>query len=119
MAKNWQNYLALGIIALVVILIAVKVIINYSSGAKWTPEDRVQMVSDCLDDLGGYAVRFPMQSEEYCACTTDTILASFSRAEYKLIEKENTPEDEKKVLKVISECYNAYQQAMFNASKLD
>lgn len=119
MQRKWQKYLALIVIVLVVLLIAVKVAVNHLSGSQWEPDDRAQMIADCIDDLGGYAVRFPTPSEEYCSCTTDTIMHHYSKAEYLLIEQGKDAKGEKELLTVLSECYNTYQQEMFKRSKLD
>ena len=61
MTNKWQKYTAIGVIALVFILIVTRLIANRVS---WEEEDHAILTSTCLDDLGGYAVRFPLLSED-------------------------------------------------------
>lgn len=120
MTSKWQKYLAIGIMVLVVILIVAKLIYNYKAGQiVWEEKDAVSLTNACLDDLGGYSVRFPLQSEEYCDCTTKQIMSKVTKADYLIIQTKNAKEQEDELLPVILDCYNAYQEAMFNASKLD
>ncbi len=120
MKNKVQKILAISVIALVVILIIAKLVSNYQAGKlKWEEGDKEAMIDTCIDDLGGYAVRFPSQSKEYCSCTTDTIMQHFTKAEYFLIESKPTSEKKKELLPVILECYNDYQGAMFDASLID
>ncbi len=120
MTNNWQKYLALGLMVLVGVLIIVKVIYNIQSNKiSWEEGDDANMVTECLDDLGGMAVRFPSQSEEYCSCTTDTLMSHYAKTEYLLRLESRNEEQESEMLKVIADCYNAYQQAIFEASTLD
>ncbi|MBT8326346.1 MAG: hypothetical protein KJP21_01400 [Bacteroidia bacterium] len=120
MKNRVQKILAISVIALVAVLIIAKLVSNYQAGKiKWEDGDREAMVNTCLDDLGGYAVRFPRQSTEYCSCTTDTIMEHFTKAEYFLIESKPKAEKSEDLLPVILECYNDYQGAMFDASSID
>ena len=120
MKNKVQRILAISVIALVGILIIAKLISNYQAGRlKWEEGDREAMVNTCIEDLGGYAVRFPSQSQDYCSCTTDTIMKHFKKAEYFLIESKPSAEKKEELLPVILECYNNYQGAMFDASSID
>jgi hypothetical protein len=116
MTNKWQKYIAIGVIALVLILIVTRVIANRVS---WEEEDRAKLTSSCLDDLGGYAVRFPLLSEDYCSCTSDTLMKHFTKAEYLLINNEADEVQREKMLPVIAECYSIYQEGMFKANRLD
>ena len=49
MTNKWQKYIAIGVIALVLILIVTRLIANRVS---WQEEDRAILTSSCLDDLG-------------------------------------------------------------------
>lgn len=120
MINKWQKYVAIGVIVLVGILIVSKLVYNYQvRDIEWEEDDREVMISNCLDDLRGYAVRFPSQSVDYCNCTTDTTMSQFSKSEY-LIATSGVDEDkEKELLRAISECYNTFQEAMFQSSKID
>jgi len=120
MKTNIQKYLAIGIIVLVVVLIAVKWIYNIQvNKVSWEEGDRETMINTCIEDLSGYAVRFPSQSADYCSCTVDTLMKHYSKAEYMIMEAKENAEKEKEMLPIILECYNAYQEAIFNASSLD
>ena len=120
MVSKWQKYLALGVIGLVAIMIVVKLIVNFQSNKiVWEDSDNEVLTSDCLDDLGGYAVRFPSASEEYCSCTADAIMDEYTKFEYYQILENGDQEQNDEMLGVISRCYNAFQQAMFDESKLD
>ena len=115
-----QKYLAIGVIVLVVILIVVKMMYNYQiNKVSWKETDQAILVSACLDDLGGYAVRFPSQSTEYCNCTADKIINHFSKGEYLIINNKKAADQEDEMLPVILDCYNAYQEAMFKSSNTD
>lgn len=120
MTSNWQKYVAVGVMALVAILILVKVIMNIQSGnISWEETDRAVMISGCLDDVQGRAVRFPSESEAYCGCSADIIMSEFSKKEYLLINAGKDEEGASRMATLLAECYNLYQEAMFNASKLD
>ena len=120
MKNNIQKYLAIGIIALVVILIAAKWVYNQQvNKISWEEGDRDIMISTCLDDLQGYAVRFPSQSTDYCTCTADTLMKHYKKTEYLIMEAQDNIEKEKEMLPIIMDCYNAYQEAIFNASSMD
>lgn len=120
MTSKWQKYLAIGIMVLVAILIVVKLIYNYKAKQiVWGESDAVSLTNGCLDDLGGYAVRFPNQSEEYCDCSTKAIMSELKKADYLVIRSKDDAEQEDELLPIILECYNAYQEAIYNASKLD
>lgn len=120
MNSNIQKYIALVVIALVLILIGLKLITNYrAKNQDWAPEDRQELVDQCLEDLQGRSVRFPTQSLEYCECSTDTLMNVFSRGEYQQLELLSPKERRKKVISHVINCFNAYQEAMFDASTLD
>ncbi|MGB0850280.1 MAG: hypothetical protein ACPGTP_03470 [Bacteroidia bacterium] len=120
MTSNWQKYVAIGVMALVAILILVKVVMNMRSGnISWEDTDREVMISGCLEDVKGRAVRFPSESETYCSCTADIIMSEFSKKDYLLINAGKDEEGASKMATLLAECYNVYQEAMFNASKLD
>lgn len=120
MVSKLQKYLALGVIGLVGVMIVVKLAVNYQSNKiVWKDSDRKVLSSDCLDDLGGYAVRFPTASEEYCACTTDAIMKEYKKFEYYTILNNGDQVQKEEMLSAISPCYNDFQQAMFDESKLD
>lgn len=120
MTSKWQKYLAIGIMVLVAILIVVKLIYNYKAKQiVWGESDAVSLTNACLDDLGGYSIRFPLQSEEYCDCSTKAIMKNLDKAEYLIVQTKSAQEQEDELLPIILDCYNAYQEAMFNASKLD
>jgi len=114
MVKKWQKYIALGVMILVVILIVVKVIANRTV---WEEGDREAMVNDCIEDLAGRSVRFPKQSQEYCECTTDAMMKKFSKVQYLEADSKSDAEKKEEMLPVILDCYNNYQDAMFEASK--
>lgn len=101
-------------------LIGAKLIYNKQMNKiAWEEGDRDVRISICIEDLGGYAVRFPSQSSDYCSCTVDTLMKHYSKAEYLIMEAKENAEKEKEMLPIILECYNAYQEAIFNASRMD
>ncbi|MDA8886732.1 hypothetical protein OAD66_05425 [Bacteroidia bacterium] len=116
-ASKWQKNIAIGVMALVAVLIIVKLVTNYQANkVEWEETDREKLVTDCLEDLAGYAVRFPTPSEEYCSCTGDTIMQHFSKMEYELALTQNEETKKEEILPVILKCYNVYQDAMFEAN---
>ena len=120
MKNKVQRILSISVIALVVILIIAKLSSNYQANKlNWEDGDREALVSACIDDLGGYAVRFPSQASNYCECTTDTIMQHFTKAEYFLIESKDNSAKQKDLLPIILECYNEFQGAMFDESTID
>ena len=120
MVSKWQKYVAIGVMVLVVVLIGIKLIYNYNANQlNWEEEDAAQLTNDCLDDLGGYAVRYPGQSITYCECSTEAIIQNVDKAEYYIIREKSAAEQEEELLPIILECYNAYQEAIYNASTLD
>jgi len=120
MTSKWQKYLAIAIMVLVGVLIVVKLIYNYKAKqVVWEDTDAASLTSACLNELGGYSVRFAMQSEKYCECSTQAIIENLDKAEYLLIETKSDSEQEEKLLPIILDCYNEYQEAIYNASNLD
>jgi hypothetical protein len=120
MKSNLPKYLAIGIIVLVVVLIGAKWIYNKQMNKiAWEEGDRDIMISTCIEDLSGYAVRFPSQSTDYCSCTADTLMKHYTKTEYLIMEAKENAEKEKEMLPIILECYNAYQEAIFKASSID
>jgi hypothetical protein len=114
MVKKWQKYIALGVMVLVAIMIVGKVIANRQV---WEEGDRENMINGCLEDLAGRSVRFPKQSQEYCECSTDAMMENFSKSKYHEALNKSEAEKKQEMLPVILECYNTYQDAMFEASK--
>lgn len=120
MNSSLLKKLAIGIIALVIILILAKWLYNIQvNKVRWEDGDRQIMINSCLEDLQGYAVRFPSQSEEYCSCTADTLMQHYKKAEYLIMEAKPNEDKEKEMLPIILDCYNTYQEAMFKASTID
>ncbi|MBR9859267.1 hypothetical protein GYB22_00650 [bacterium] len=117
--KSLQNILIIAVIALVVILIAVKYMYNVQSNKfQWTDEDRKRLVEQCILDTEGYAIRFPKITQEYCECSTDSIMAHFKKADYLQIENSSYKERAEKFLPVIKDCYNTYQNGIFERSEM-
>jgi len=117
MTSKWQKNLAIAIIILVVLLIGAKLAYNYQANKiSWVETDLQSMTNTCLDDLAGYSVRFPKQSQDYCDCSSKALMEEFSKTEYLLLNEETSEIKKEKLLPVILECYNAYQDAMFESS---
>jgi hypothetical protein len=120
MTSKWQKYLAIGVIILVVVLVVFKLAYNYKlNRVVWDDDDAEKLTNACLDDLAGYAVRFPSQSEEYCSCTSDTLIKHFNKADYLRLENEGGEKQREQMLPVVADCYNTFQEAIFRASRLD
>ena len=120
MTNKWQKYIAVGVMALVVVLIAVKLIYNYQTkGIVWKEGDAETMIVNCLDDGGGMTVLYPSERKEFCSCTTEIILKEFTKTEYLLINAGEDKEGAKRMTSMLADCSNTYQEAMFNASRLD
>lgn len=120
MTSKWQKYLAIAVMILVGILIVLKLTYTYKANQiRWEESDAASLTSACLDDLGGYAVRFPMQSEEYCDCSTQAIMNSVEKSDYQVLMSKSAAEQEEELLPVLLDCYNEYQEAIYNGSKLD
>jgi hypothetical protein len=73
----------------------------------------------CIDDVGGRAVRFAKETEDYCSCFSESITNGFSKVEYQYIKAQNEKEQNEEFMPVILECYNDYQKAMFDKTTLD
>ena len=116
MTSKWQKYVAIAVIILGGILVILELI---NKQITWGKSDAVSLTSACLDDLGAYAVRFPTQSEEYCDCSTQSILNSVDKADYQVLMSKSAAEQEEELLPIILECYNDYQESIYNGSKLD
>lgn len=116
MTSKWQKYLAIVVMILVGILIVLELI---NKRITWEESDAASLTSACLDDLGGYAVRFPMQSDEYCDCSTQAIMNSVEKSDYQVLMSKSAAEQEEELLPVLLDCYNEYQEAIYNGSKLD
>ena len=120
MTNKWQQYIAITVIVLVVLLILMRLVYNYKTkDLKWKESDNTALVSQCLDDLGGRSVIYPSESTQYCECTSDIILAEFSKKEYLIINAGEDQDGASRMTSLLAECNNAYQEAMFNASKID
>ncbi len=120
MNNKIQKYVAIVVIVLVVVLIGLKLITNYrAKNQDWAPEDRQILIDQCLDDLQGRSVRFPTQSLTYCECSTDTLMKAYSKGEYQQLALLQPKERRQKIFKKVLECFNNYQEAMFDASTLD
>ena len=120
MTNKWQKYIAVGVMALVVVLIAVKLIYNYQTkNIVWKEGDAETMIVNCLDDGGGMTVLYPSERKEFCSCTTEIILKEFTKTEYLLINAGEDKEGAKRMTSMLADCSNTYQEAMFNASRLD
>jgi hypothetical protein len=116
MVNKWQKYIAIGVMVLVGVFIITRVILNR---VVWEEDDSEKLTANCLDDLGGYAVRFPQLSTEYCSCTTDTLMKHFTKSEYLLLENESDEVQREKMLPVVADCFSTYQEGMFKANRLD
>lgn len=120
MISKWQKYVAIAFIILVGVLILTKLVYNYKAKQLvWENSDATSLANACLDDLGGPSVRFPMQSEVYCDCSTQALMAELSKADYLAIHSKGAAEQEEELLPIILDCHNTYQEAIYNASKLD
>jgi hypothetical protein len=119
MGSKFQRYIAIGVIALVAVLIVVKIIVNQrEKSLKWEEEDRQIMIDQCLHDLSGRAVLFPDISLEYCECTTDTLMSHYSKYEYFENMAKSREERSKEMTPVILECYNNFNAGMFDDSEM-
>lgn len=119
MGTKFQRYVAIVVIALVVILIAIKLVFNYKmKQVKWEEGDRQALIETCIDDLGGRAVRFPLLTQEYCECTTDTLMAHYEKYEYLEMEAKPYEEKSKEMTPIIMDCYNTYNAGMFDNSRM-
>jgi hypothetical protein len=102
-----------------VLLIAAKYFYNVQSNKfKWTENDRQMLIGQCITDCGGYAVRFPKITEEYCTCAMDSIMKHYNKADYYRIENLSKEERSKYFMKVILNCYNDYQNGIFERSEM-
>jgi hypothetical protein len=120
MNSNIQKYIAIVVIALVVILIGLKLVTNYQTKHQdWEPEDRQKLIDQCLEDLQGRSIRFPAQSLDYCQCSTDTLMKIYTKGEYQQLSLLTPSERRENIVKKVLKCYNDYQEAMFDASSLD
>lgn len=97
-----------------------RIITGYLSNTnQWSVEDKEQLKKMCINDLGGRAVRFAQETEEYCSCFSVSITNNFSKVEYQYIELQSEKEQNEEFMPVILECYNEYQKAMFDKTSLD
>lgn len=122
MNNKWQKYISGGFIVLVLLLIGAKVVYNQQAKQLvWTDQNAEYLTAECVDDLAsqGYAIRFPKQTEAYCDCSTKAIMAQLDKAEYLMLKSKGGEEESSRLLPVVLECFNKYQEEMFNASKLD
>ena len=118
-SRSVSTYLIAGVLFLLVLLIAAKWFYNYQSNKyAWTAEDRQRLIEECIMKTEGYAVRFPFITEEYCSCSTDSIIAHFTKAEYLQIEQMSFDEQGKHLLPVIKNCFNTYQNKIFEESPM-
>lgn len=120
MINKWQKYVAIASMILIGVLILSKLVYNYKAKQLvWENDDATSLANACLDDLGGLSVRFPLQSEVYCECSTQALMDELSKADYLEIHSRDAAEQEKRLLPIILDCHNTYQEAIYNASKLD
>jgi type II secretory pathway pseudopilin PulG len=118
--KKFQNIASIIIIILIALLIVIKWFQNRSKKTMvWTDEDRTILIDNCIETIGARAVRFPLITEEYCECSTDTLMKHFSKYEYLEIEQKEFKEKMKIFTPVILECHNHYQEQSFLQSRLD
>lgn len=112
--------MAIGVIILVAILIVTKLIYNYTTkDIAWEEKDEKTLITNCLDDLSGRAVIYPLESTEYCSCTTKIVMKEFTKKEYLLINAGQDESGAQRMTSLLAECNNSYQEAMFNASQID
>lgn len=120
MNNKLQKYLAIGVVALVVVLIALKLFTNYkATKLNWEEVDRAVLIDQCIEDLAGRSITFPSETKAYCECSTDTLMQHFKKAEYNGLYALSKEERREKILRVVLECYNNYQEGMFDESTLD
>jgi len=122
MNNKWQKYIAGGFILMVVLLILTKLIYNHQANKlQWTDEDAKVLTEDCINDLAaqGYAIRFPKQTQSYCECSTQALVENLKKADYLLLKQEGGEKEQDVLLRLVLDCYNDYQEAMYNASNLD
>lgn len=119
MGSKIQRIAAIVVIGLVAILIVVKLVINYQAKrVKWQDGDRQALVNQCIDDLAGRAILFPDLTQEYCECSTDALMAQFEKHEYIELETKSFEERKKEMTPVIKDCFNAYNEGMYDNSPM-
>ena len=97
-----------------------RIITGYLSNTnQWTTEDKEQLKKMCINDVGGRAVRFAQETEEYCSCFSESITNGFSKVEYQYIKAQGEKDQNEEFMPVILDCYNEYQKAMFDKTSLD
>ncbi len=88
----------------------IKLIYNYRvNQIKWEDGDREVLIETILEDLEGGAVRFPGESLKYCECSADSLMKHYKKGEYLNLNPKP----------IVLDCFNTYQEAIYNASSLD
>ena len=119
MGNKLQKSLLIAIIILVILLIIARLLYNWQvSKYQWDENDREVLINNCIDGTAHYGVRFPSLTAEYCACSSDSIMANMKKAEYLQISTKSMIEQQKELLPIIQACYNRYQQAIFESTEL-
>ena len=120
MSSQIQKIAIYALSALFVLWGVSRIITGYLSNKnQWTAEDKEHLKKMCIDDVGGRAVRFAKETEDYCSCFSESITNGFSKVEYQYIKAQNEKEQNEEFMPVILECYNDYQKARFEKTTLD
>ena len=119
MGSKFQKYLLITIIVLVVLSVGARALYNWRVNQyAWDEDDRTMLINTCIDGTAHFAVRFPSLTQEYCACTADSIMTHVKKAEYLLISTKSFKEQQDELMPIISSCYNRYQTAIFENTEL-
>lgn len=119
MGNRLQRILLIIIVGLVFLLILARVFYNMKVDSyAWEEKDRQVLINNCIDGTAHYGVRFPSLTQEYCECSTDSIMSQVKKAEYLQISSKSMHEQQQALMKVIAPCYNRYQQAIFESTEL-
>lgn len=111
---------SIGLLFLILFLGGIKLATYLSTKSNdWNETDKAELTQACIEDLGGYAIRFPKHSQSYCSCATEKTMEKLSKTEYQYIQTLSDKEQEDNLLPVILDCYNEYQQAIYENSSLE
>ncbi len=63
---------------------------------EWTNKDKTALIEMCMRGLGATAKKYPQISLDYCTCSVDKIMKSFSREEY-INDASKSPDEQYKI----------------------
>ena len=72
--------------------------------SRWTSDARNILITNCNRDAGPKAKIYPIETNEYCECSTDKIMEAFTQKEYEVILQRPQEEQLKLLLPVFQDC---------------